>query len=104
MGLFNKRKKVEVVEEVDLRTDIERKFEETGQKVGQKTGVFVQKSVNKINDVKEKINADGTIEKVKEFAVKTEQTVDEFVEKATTKTKGTINKVKEKVSKDKKQG
>lgn len=104
MGLFNRRKKVEIVEEeVDFRTDIERKFEETGQKVGKHTGVFVQKSVDKINVVKEKVNADGTIEKVKDFASKAEQSVDEFVGKATVKTKETFVKVKEKVSKEKKQ-
>ncbi|MBU1020231.1 MAG: hypothetical protein KJ847_03380 [Firmicutes bacterium] len=102
MGLFNKRKKVEIVEEVDFRTDIERKFEETGQKVGKQTGVFVQKSVDKINEVKEKVNADEKMEKVKEFASKAEQSVDEFVGKATTKTKETFDKVKGKVSKEKK--
>lgn len=102
MGLFKKRKKEEEIIEVDFRSDIERKFEETGQNVGKKTGEFVQKSVDKINDVKEKFNSDKKIEKVKDFANKAEQSVDQFVEKATDKTKETMGKVKDKVRKDKK--
>ena len=45
---------------------------------------------------------DKKIEKVKDFANKAEQSVDQFVEKATDKTKETMGKVKEKVRKDKK--
>lgn len=90
MGLFRKKKEVEIIEVIDERTDIERNFEEKGQEVGKKTGVFVQKSVNKMNDVKEKIHVDETIEKAKVFA-----------SKAATKTKEKINKVKSKTANEK---
>jgi hypothetical protein len=49
MGLFKKRKK----EIIDERTDLEVSFEEKGQKIGKGTGEFVQKSINKINELKE---------------------------------------------------
>ena len=55
MGLFNRKKKKEAE---DQRTDLEKKFEDVGQVAGKKTGVFVQKSINKIEEVKVKVKAD----------------------------------------------
>ena len=94
MGLFKRKKKQE-----DERTDLEKKFEEVGQVAGKKTGVFVQKSIDKFEDVKVKVNADEKMEKVKEFALKAEDKLDEFVDKATKVSKDTYSKVKEKVGK-----
>ena len=95
MGLFSRKKK----KEVDERTDLEKKFEDAGQVTGKKTGEFVQKSIDKFEEVKVKVNADDKIEKVKEFALKAEDNVDELVEKATKVSKETYSKVKEKVGK-----
>ena len=92
MSLFKKRKK----DNLDERTDIERSFEETGQKVGKETGKFVQKSVDKINELKEKYDTDDKIDKVKELAARAEGKVDEIVERATQRGKEVINKVKSK--------
>lgn len=91
MGLFRKRKKDQTVDE---RTDIEKSFEEAGQKAGIETGKFVQKSVDKINELREKYDADEKIDKVKEFAGKAEKKADELVERATQRGKEVIDKVK----------
>ena len=92
MSLFRKRKK----EVIDERTELEKSFEEKGQKIGKETGVFVQKSIDKINVLKEKYDTDDKIDKVKDFADKAEQKVEEFVDKATKKGKEVIEKVKNK--------
>lgn len=97
MGLFNRKKKDEEV--VDLRTDLEKKFEHTGQVAGKKTGEFVQGSINKIEEVKIKVKADEKIEKVKEFASKAEVKIEEIVGKAAKSTKETFGKVKQKAGK-----
>ncbi len=94
MGLFKRKKKQE-----DERTDLEKKFEDVGQEAGKKTGVFVQKSIDKFEEVKVKVNADEKMEKVKEFALKAEDKIDEIVDKATKASKETYDKVKEKVGK-----
>ncbi|MCF6184001.1 MAG: hypothetical protein L3J56_05140 [Bacteroidales bacterium] len=88
-----KRKKV------DNRTELEKKFEDAGQEAGKKTGEFVQKSIDKFEDVKVKVKADDKIGKVKEFTLKAEDKIDEIVEKATKASKDTYVKVKEKVGK-----
>ena len=95
MGLFNRKKK----KEVDERTDLEKKFEDVGQEAGKKTGVFVQKSIDKFEEVKVKVNADEKMDKVKDFAAKAEDKLEVFVEKATKASKDTYEKVKEKVGK-----
>ena len=92
MSIFKKRKK----EVIDERTDLEKSFEETGQKVGKETGEFVQKSIDKINELKEKYDADDKIDKIKDFAEKAEQRVEELVEKATKKGKDVVEKAKKK--------
>ena len=94
MGLFKRKKKQE-----DERTDLEKKFEDVGQEAGKKTGEFVQKSIDKFEEVKVKVNADEKMEKVKEFALKAEDKIDEIVDKATKASKETYDKVKEKVGK-----
>mgnify|MGYP007094902162 CR=1 FL=1 len=96
MGLFNRKKKKEAE---DQRTDLEKKFEDVGQVAGKKTGVFVQKSINKIEEVKVKVKADEKIVKAKEFALKAEDKIDELAKKATDASKKTYTKVKEKVGK-----
>lgn len=95
MGLFGRKKK-KVVEE---RTDLEQKFEDVGQVAGKKTGEFVQKSIDKFEEVKIKVNAEDKIDKVKELALKAEDKIDEIVGKATKASKETYTKVKEKVGK-----
>lgn len=95
MGLFGRKKKIEV----DERTDLERKFEDVGQVAGKKTGEFVQKSVDKFEKVKVKVKADEKMEKVKEFVGKAEDKVDQLVGKAADASKKTYVKVKEKVGK-----
>lgn len=94
MGLFKRKKKQE-----EEQTDLEKKFEDVGQEAGKKTGVFVQKSIDKFEEVKVKVNADEKMEKVKEFALKAEDKIDEIVDKATKASKETYDKVKEKVGK-----
>lgn len=91
MGLF-KRKKQPVIE--DTRSDVEKRFEETGRKVGAKTGEVVQKGLDKIDTVKQKLKDDGTIDKVTSFVNKAEEKVDDFVEKATKKGQEQISKLK----------
>ena len=86
MSLFKRKNK----KEEETRTDLEKKFEDAGQEAGKKTGVFVQKSIDKFEEVKVK---------VKEFALKAEDKIDELVEKAAKTTKETYGKVKDKVGK-----
>ena len=88
MGLFRKRKKVVI----DERTELEKSFEDKGQQLGKDTGEFVQKSIDKINEIKEKYEADGKIEKVKDFAKKAEKKVDKFAEKAEQKVEKLVGK------------
>ena len=95
MGIFKRRNRLKE----DDRTVIEKKFEDAGQEAGKKTGEFVQKSMNKFEEVKVKVNADEKMEKVKELALKAEDKLDEFVEKAAKTTKETYIKVKDKVGK-----
>lgn len=81
MPLF-KRKKQEL-EVVDNRTEIEKKFEETGKQVGKKAGELVQKSVDKIQGVKQTLEDNGTMDKVKTVQTKVDQAVDSVVDTVT---------------------
>jgi hypothetical protein len=83
MGLFNRKKKN--IEETDLRTNLEKKFEDAGQVTGKKTGEFVQSSINKIEQVKTKVKAD--------------EKIGGAVGKASKSTKETYGKVRQKVNK-----
>ena len=95
MGLFNRKKK----KVVDDRTKVEKRFEDAGQVAGKKTGEFVQKGLDKYEEVKVKVKADDKIEKVKEIALKAEDKIDEFVGKAAKVSKETFEKAKKKVGK-----
>jgi len=83
MALFKKKRKE--VDPIDDRTDIERKFEEQGQKIGKALGELTQKGVNKFNEVKGNLEEDGTIERVKaktrEIREKTQNVVDDILHK-----------------------
>lgn len=94
MGLF-KRKKQEVI--LDTRTDIERKFEEKGQAIGAKTGSFVQKGKDKLDEVKEKLREDGTLDKMKNLSTKVDDKIDQVVDAVSKKGK----EVKDKITKKK---
>ncbi len=91
MSLFKKRKKV-----VDERTELEKSFEEKGQQIGKDTGKFVQKSIDEINKLRDKYDADEKFEKVKDLAEKAEQKAEDIVEKATKTGKDIVEKVKSK--------
>ncbi|MFK5883820.1 MAG: hypothetical protein QM489_05690 [Candidatus Izemoplasma sp.] len=81
MRFFKKKNEVTV----DDRTNIEKTFENKGQKIGRETGELVQKGVDKINHLKDKYDVDEKFE--------------EILEKATTKSKKVIKKVKNKTIK-----
>ena len=91
MGLFKKKKKEE---EIDDRTEIEKSFEEKGQKIGRKTGALVQKGVDKIEGVKQKLESDGTMDKLRDASSKVDEKIDSVVNKVTSKTKQVVSKVK----------
>ncbi len=86
MGLFKKRKK----EVIDERTELEKSFEEKGQQIGKDTGKIVQKSINKINELKEKYDSDNKLDKVRNFAGKAEKKVGKIVKKVTKKEKNIV--------------
>ncbi len=91
MSLFKRKKKEE---EVDNRTDIEKTFEEKGQKIGRKTGTIVQKGVDKFEQVKQKLENDGTIDKFRDFSNKVDDKIDNVVNKVTKATKSAVEKAK----------
>lgn len=93
MKLF-KRKEVEV--EVDPRTPLEKQFEVKGQELGRKTGTLVQRTVNKIHKVKEKLETDGTMDKLRHFSDKIDDKIDSTVDKVTKKGKQLSTKVRAK--------
>jgi len=90
MKLF-KKKEVEV--EVDTRTELEKNFEEKGQRIGKKTGAIVQKSVNKFSHVKEKLEQDGTMDKLRNIGDKVDDSIDKVVDSVTKKSKAISRKV-----------
>jgi hypothetical protein len=90
MSLFKKRKK----EEVDARTKIEKQFEEKGQEIGRKTGELVQKGLNKVDKVKQKLQEDGTIDKIRDLGTKVDDTIDKVVDKVAKETKKVVDKKK----------
>lgn len=97
MPLFKRRKKEEVI---DTRTDLEKKFEKTGQQVGKKTGEFVQKSVDKLNGVKQSLEDNGTMDKMRAVGEKVDQTIDKVVETVSTQASKVVGK-KDNQAKDK---
>lgn len=93
MGLFKKKKTEEVI---DDRTKIEKSFEESGQKIGRKTGAIVQKGVDKIEEVKQKLESDGTMDKIRDASSKVDEKIDKVVSGVSKKTKEVVSKVKNK--------
>ena len=77
MGIFKRKQKDE---EIDNRTEIEKKFEEKGQTIGRKTGNFVQKSVNKLDSIKQNLEDKGTMDKVRNVQNKIDDAVDKVVD------------------------
>jgi hypothetical protein len=92
MKLFKKKQP----EEVDPRTKIEKDFEEKGQAIGRKTGSVVQKGVDKIHKVKQKLEEDGTMDKLRNFSDKVDDTIDSVVDKVAKKGKAIASKTKHK--------
>lgn len=84
MSIFKRKKEEEVV---DTRSELEKKFEEKGQIIGRKTGTIVQKSVDKLSGVKEKLEQDGTMDKLRNLSDKVDDSIDKVVDKVTKKTK-----------------
>ncbi len=93
MGLFRKKKKEE---EIDNRTKVERSFEEKGQKLGKSTGELVQKGINKYDQVKRKLEKDGTMDKIRNAGNKIDDTIDKVVDEVTKQTKKVVKKVQKK--------
>lgn len=84
MSIFKRNKKVDPI---DDRTDIERKFEETGTEIGKKAGKLTQKGINKFNELKEKLDDEGKLEKVYEITDRVQERSKEVIDKVTSKTK-----------------
>ena len=92
MGFLKRR----VKKEIDKRTELEKTFEEKGRNVGAKIGELVQKNVYRLDDLKEKYDADEKIEKIKDFTEEATQKGKEVIEKATQKGKEVVEKIKSK--------
>ena len=90
MGLFKRKKKEE-----DTRTDIEKKFEEKGRNVGVKTGKLAQKAYDKSKSINEKIKVSEKFNKVRDFASKADDKLDQTVDKVVAKGKTIINNRKQ---------
>lgn len=74
-----KKKEEEII--VDDRTELEKSFEEKGKTIGKKTGKVVQKGVDKFQQVKTKLEQDGTMDKLRKFSDKVDDTIDSVVDK-----------------------
>lgn len=96
MGLFKRRKKEEEV--VDTRTKIEKTFEEKGQHIGRRTGEFVQKSVNKFEEVKQNLEEKGAMDKLRDVGNKIDDTIDKVVDEVTKQTKKVLDASKKKTT------
>jgi len=94
MKLFGKKK----TEEQDLyeRTSLEKKFEETGRKVGEKTGKVAQKGVDKYHDIVAGLEESGKLNKVRETTNKAAKKTDEFFAKTEEKISEVVEQVKRK--------
>ncbi|GEM_PF-1457574 len=80
MKLFKKKEREEVI--IDTRSELEKRFEEKGQEIGRKTGTIAQKTVDKIHQVKQKLEDDGTMDKLRTISDKIDDTIDNVVDKA----------------------
>lgn len=84
------KKKEEII--VDNRTELEKSFEEKGKNIGKKTGEVVQKGVDKLQQVKAKLEEDGTMDKLRQFSDKVDDTIDSVVDKVAKKGKRIASK------------
>jgi hypothetical protein len=89
MKLF-KKKEQEII--VDDRTELEKSFEEKGKNIGKKTGKVVQKGVDKLHQVKAKLEEDGTMDKLRHLSDKVDDTIDSVVDKVAKKSKQITSK------------
>ena len=62
---MRKKKDEDVIIITDDHSKLEKKFEETGRKIGEKTGKIVTKSLDGIEKTKLKLKDNETLEKVK---------------------------------------
>jgi|LGVF01.2.fsa_nt_gb hypothetical protein len=93
MSIF-KRNKKELEEE--RRTKIEKQFEDKGQEIGRKTGNFVQKSVDKYGEVKDRLESEGKLDKLRNFTSKVDDTIDQVVDKVSKKGRNVVKKISKK--------
>ena len=93
MRLFGKKKKEEELYE---RSNLEKKFEETGRKVGEKTGKVAQKGVDKYQKIVADLEESGKLDKVREVTNKAVEKTDEFFVKAEEKITEVVEQVKRK--------
>lgn len=93
MKLFGKRKKNETITE---QTELERKFEETGRKVGEKTGQVAQKGLDKYREVVANLEESGKLDKVREVSSKVVEKTDELFVKAEEVITDAVDKVTKK--------
>lgn len=92
MAFLGKKKDEEIYE----RTTLEKKFEETGRKVGEKTGKVAQKSVDKYHQIVAGLEGSGKLDKVREVTSKAAEKTDEFFAKAEEKITEVVEQVKNK--------
>jgi len=85
-----KKKEEDVI--IDDRTELEKTFEEKGKTIGKKTGKVVQKGVDKLHQVKTKLEQDGTMEKFRRISDKFDDTVDSVVDKVAQKGRKFVSK------------
>ena len=78
MNIFGNKNNKEQVEEL---TEIERKFEEAGRKVGKTTGKAAQKGADALQKVKANLEESGTLDKVREVGDKVSDLATEQIRK-----------------------
>ena len=96
MKLFGKKNADKPAEE---RSNLEMKFEETGRKVGEKTGKVAQKGVDKYREIVSDLEESGKLDKVREATSKAAEKTDEFFVKAEEKISEVVEQVKKKKQK-----
>ena len=84
MKIFGRKKEENPI---DDRTNIEKQFEEKGQEIGKKAGEITQKGLNKLNQLKDRLEDEGKLDKVYKFTDKAQEKTKEVVDKVTNKTK-----------------
>lgn len=89
MKIFGKRKQPD---SIDDRTRIEKTFEEKGQEIGKRAGELAQKGVNKFNEVKDRLDTEGKLDKVYDLSDKASEKSKSIIEKVTNKSKEVYDK------------